>query len=140
VSTNVQVVTLAGQQFVIISAAEYRELVGQPREPQLPKPDASGNYPALESMRILLAQDIIRARRRLGLTQAELGRRAGVRPETLNRLEQGKHTASTATMNKLDRALREADPAEAKGPRPIPPRSARKPIRPRSARKPARGG
>ena len=76
--------------------------------PPLPKPDAAGNYPALESMRVLLARDIIGARRRLGLTQAELARRAGVRPETLNRLEQGKHTASTATMNKLDRALREA--------------------------------
>jgi transcriptional regulator with XRE-family HTH domain len=38
-----------------------------------------------------------------------LARRAGIRPETLNRLEQGKHSPSIATVDKLDRALGRAE-------------------------------
>ena len=53
--------------------------------------------------------DIIRACRKLGLSQAELARRAGIRPETLNRIEQGKRSASVATVDKIDRALRKAE-------------------------------
>jgi transcriptional regulator with XRE-family HTH domain len=41
-----------------------------------------------------------------------LARRAGIRPETLNRLEQGRHTPTIATIDKLDRALTEAERAE----------------------------
>ncbi|HQU41690.1 MAG: hypothetical protein B7Z73_02105 [Planctomycetia bacterium 21-64-5] len=48
---------------------------------------------------------LIRARRALGWSQIELARRAGVRVETLSRLEHGKHSASAATVDKLQRAL-----------------------------------
>jgi ribosome-binding protein aMBF1 (putative translation factor) len=66
-------------------------------EPHLPEPNAEGNYPA-EVLRIDLAIDILRHRRRLGLSQAELARRAGVRPESLNRIELGRVArTSTAT-------------------------------------------
>ena len=75
-------------------------------EPLLPEPDANGNYPAVEAMRVSLARDIIRTRRKLGLSQAELARRAGIRLETLNRVEQGKYSPSVATVEKIDRALR----------------------------------
>ena len=78
-------------------------------EPLLPEPDANGNYPAVEAMRVSLARDIIRTRRKLGLSQAELARRAGIRPETLNRVEQGKRSPSVATVEKIDRALRKAE-------------------------------
>jgi transcriptional regulator with XRE-family HTH domain len=44
----------------------------------------------------------------LGLSQTELARRAGIRPETLNRLEQGRNKPSVPTIAKIDRALREA--------------------------------
>jgi transcriptional regulator with XRE-family HTH domain len=39
------------------------------------------------------------------LSQAELARRAGIRVETLNRIEKAKVTADVATMEKIDRAL-----------------------------------
>ena len=81
-------------------------------EPLLPKPDAEGNYPALEYSRISLARKIIRDRRRLGLSQAELARRAGIRPESLNRIEQGRVTAEVRTIEKIDRALSEAERRE----------------------------
>jgi DNA-binding XRE family transcriptional regulator len=64
-----------------------------------------GNYPATEALRVALARRIIRDRRAAGLTQVELARRAGIAPETLNRLERGKMTPSLATMQKIERVL-----------------------------------
>jgi DNA-binding XRE family transcriptional regulator len=80
-------------------------------KPLLPEPDADGNYPALEYSRVSLARKIIRDRRRLGLTQTDLARRAGIRSETLNRIEQGKRSPSVRTVDKIDRALQEAEQA-----------------------------
>jgi predicted transcriptional regulator len=74
----------------------------------LPEPDADGNRPALEFLQVSIARTIIRQRRRLGLTQADLARRAGIRPESLNRIEQGRVSPGVRTIEKIDRALREA--------------------------------
>ena len=74
--------------------------------PDLPTPDADGNYPALEALAAIQARDILRARRKLGLSQVELARRAGIRPETLNRIEQGRNKPSVPTIAKIDRALK----------------------------------
>ena len=99
-------VTLAGQRFVILPEAEYLRLY-QPGAagPQLPSPDERGNYPAIEATRAVLGQKLVEKRLALGWSQAELARRAGVRTETVNRLEQGKHTPSLPTVDKLQRAL-----------------------------------
>jgi len=78
-------------------------------EPDLPAPDGQGNFPALEALAVLQARDILRARRKLGLSQAELARRAGIRPETLNRIEQGRNKPSVPTIAKIDRALQTAE-------------------------------
>ena len=83
-------------------------------EPLLPEPNAEGNYPAVAYARASLARKIIRDRRRLGLSQVELARRAGIRPETLNRLEHAKHSPTVATVEKIDRALK-ATEAEERG-------------------------
>jgi len=88
----------------------------------MPKPDAQGNYPAVEALRASLARKIIRRRRAAGLSQVALARRAGIRPETLNRLEQGHHTPTVATVDKLDRALAEAEAEQAAGIEPDRPR------------------
>ena len=69
---------------------------------------ARGEYPAVEYARTSLARKIIKARRAAGLSQAELARRAGIRPETLNRIEKGKTTPDVATIAKIDRALETA--------------------------------
>src|SRR5205814_8289034 len=76
--------------------------------PALPKPDARGNVPAVEYGRKLLARRLILARRRAGLSQAELARRAKIRAETLNRLEKGRHNPDEATYNRIESALRAA--------------------------------
>ena len=74
--------------------------------PPLPAPGPDGHYPALEHARISLARKIIRDRKRLGLSQVELARRAGIAPESLNRLEHGKANATIRTIEKIDRALK----------------------------------
>jgi len=61
------------------------------------------------------ARRLVLRRRRAGLTQAELARRAGVRAETLNRLERGKTTPDFATVRKLVVAMNRAE-ADARPP------------------------
>jgi len=127
-ATQIATVTLAGKSFVILEQSEYERLrsraeaTGEERLPPLPPPDAEGNYPALPYGRASLARKIIRRRRAAGLTQVALARRAGIRPETLNRLEQGRHTPTVATVDKLDRALAEAEAEQAAGFEPKRPR------------------
>jgi transcriptional regulator with XRE-family HTH domain len=74
----------------------------------LPPPDKNGNYPAVEYCRASIARDIIKDRVAAGLTQRELAKRAGIRVETLCRIETGKHTPSVPTIDKIDRALKAA--------------------------------
>ena len=71
----------------------------------MPEPNGEGYYPAKAALRISLARKLIRRRRQLGLSQAELARRAKIRPETLNRIERAKNTASVATIDKIVDAL-----------------------------------
>jgi DNA-binding XRE family transcriptional regulator len=103
-------VTIDGKRFVILPESEYERLrgtraPGEPDLPALPRRLSNGNYPAIEYARAVTARDVITARRRLGISQAELARRAGIRGETLNRIERAKLTPSVAVMQKIDRAL-----------------------------------
>ena len=107
----VKYLELAGRRWAILPEKEYKRLAalakatGDGAWPDLPKPDAEGNYPAAEYARASLARKIIKGRRLAGLSQAELARRAGIRPETLNRIEKGRTTPAVATVAKIERAL-----------------------------------
>jgi DNA-binding XRE family transcriptional regulator len=79
-----------------------------PELPGLPPADEHGRYPAIETARIIIARQIIRARKAAGWTQAELAARASVRQETISRIETGKHSPGLKTMAKIDRALKRA--------------------------------
>lgn len=111
--TAIQTVTLSGERFVILPEAEFLRIAGEPRGPELPLADADGNYPALETARALMARKLIRARQALGWSQVELARRAGVRPETVNRIEQARRSPNLATFDKLYRALEAGEAARA---------------------------
>ena len=104
-------VVVKGKRMVMLEEAEFDRLrrKADEFEPLLPDPLPNGNFPAVEYLRVSLAIDIIRHRRRLGLTQAELARRAGIRAESLNRIEQGQVEPSVRMVDKIDRALREAE-------------------------------
>ena len=104
--------TLKGKRMVLLEESEFNRLLRQADEwePLLPEPDADGNYPAVEFAFASLAIDIIRDRRRLGLTQAELARRAGIRLETLDRIESGlRRPSAVRTIEKIDQALTETE-------------------------------
>ena len=109
--SSLQTLTLGGERFVVLPEAEFMRLTGEPPEPPLPVANERSSYPARELTRAVMGRDIIRSRRALGWSQAELARRAGIRPETLNRIEQAKRSPSLSTFDKVHRAL-EAGKAE----------------------------
>jgi ribosome-binding protein aMBF1 (putative translation factor) len=114
---SAKILELAGKRYAVLPEKEYMRLRAKAGTegswPALPQPDAEGYVPAVEYARASLARKIVKARRAAGLTQAALARHAGIRPETLNRIEKGKTTPDTATIAKIERAL-EAVTAEAK--------------------------
>lgn len=62
-----------------------------------------------------LAEKLVRRRVAAGLTQAELARQAGIRPETLNRIERGRTSPDFATVRKLVVAMNAAETQFAAG-------------------------
>ena len=120
-----QKLEVKGKRMVQIPERDYKELMRRAKlampdgdMPRLPALGADGNYPALEYARASLARDIISARRRLGLSQVELARRAGIPPESLNRLERAKTNPTIKTVDKIDRALTAAERAASKARKP----------------------
>jgi DNA-binding XRE family transcriptional regulator len=109
--------TVKGKRMVMLEETDFDRLLMDADlwEPQRPDPLPDGNYPA-EVVRVDLAIDIIRERRALGWTQAELARRAGIRLKTLRRIEQGGPRPSTVSaIDKIDKALKEAGKGSANG-------------------------
>jgi DNA-binding XRE family transcriptional regulator len=108
-------IKIKGQRFVLVAEAEHERMRDLTDElisgdgPPLPKADSKGNVPAVEYMRAGLARRIIRQRRQTGLTQTELAARAGIRPETLCRIEKGKMTPSTLIFQRIQKALKQAE-------------------------------
>jgi DNA-binding XRE family transcriptional regulator len=106
-----QTLNIEGKHYYLLDEMEYRRLQGKERVedeklPLLPVPDEQGNVPAIAYMRASLARRMILGRRQAGLSQVELARRAGLRPETINRLEKGKHTPDPKTVDRIDKVLR----------------------------------
>jgi DNA-binding XRE family transcriptional regulator len=61
--------------------------------------------PAAAFILASIAREIVADRKSAGLTQQELAKRAGIRQETLSRIESGKHPPTMKTLKKIDRAL-----------------------------------
>ncbi len=110
---GLQRIEVEGKHFVLLPEPEYDRLCRQAGEatveddrlPPLPKPDKHGRFPALQYARISLARDIIRDRKGVGLSQQRLADLAGIRQETLSRIETGRHTASQKTIDKIMRVI-----------------------------------
>lgn len=103
-----QHIEIDGKRYVVVEEDRYRRLVDLSELPPLPTADRRGNYPAIEYARASIARSIILERKSLGLSQQQLARLAGVRQETISRLESGKHTATPRTVEKIDKALTKA--------------------------------
>ena len=108
-------IELKGRRFVIVAEEEYDRLrqraavAGDVALPAVPARLPGGNLPAVAALRVGLARKLIKRRWAVGLSQAETARRAGVRAETLNRIEKAKVTADTATISRIVRVLEKAE-------------------------------
>jgi len=107
-----QKMKIEGKRCVAIEETEFRRLerlakrAENPLLPSFPPADTKGNVPAFEYMQVSIARDIIKERRALGLSQLQLAEMAGLRQETLSRLESGKHSPTVRTVDKIDQALK----------------------------------
>ncbi len=109
-----EVVQRNGKRYALIDPSELQrleELAARAQEAELPSwppADRKGNRPAVEFARVSISRKIIEQRRALGISQQELARLAGLRQETVSRLESGKHSPTIRTVDKIDGALRQA--------------------------------
>ena len=103
-------VELDGIWYVILRESAFELLCGKARlGTRVSPPNEAMAAPGLDLDRASLAEKLVRRRRAAGLSQAELARRAGVRPETLNRIERGRTTPDFATVRKLVVAVNAAE-------------------------------
>ena len=123
---NVQILEIKGRRMVQLPERQYLKLLERAGEsvpghaeeqglPPLPKELPDGGYPALEYAKASMARDIVRTCRRLGLSQVELARRAGIPVETLNRIERAKLNTTVYMVEKIDAVLRAGEKAPGKG-------------------------
>src|SRR6266496_5717451 len=104
-----QTITLNARKYVLVPVTEYRKLASSgSRTPPLPPRNSRGNYPALAAAEATIARSIIQRRQAAGLTQRALAQAAGIRVETLNRAERGLVTPDVRTLQRLERALQQA--------------------------------
>lgn len=113
-SLSYAVVQLDGVSYAILRESLLRELCRQAKIVPVGSPSGRGRLaddPAdsdsLDAK--AMAGRIIERRKRADLSQAELARQAGVRIETLNRIERGKTTPDFATIRKLMTAIKAAE-------------------------------
>jgi ribosome-binding protein aMBF1 (putative translation factor) len=107
-----QTFEIAGKRLVILEESDYLRLRSRGSSavptrdlPALPARNRSGRRPAAAYILASIAREIVADRKAAGLTQQDLAARAGIRQETLSRIESGKHTPTLKTLKKIDRAL-----------------------------------
>ncbi len=103
-------VELDGVRYVILRESAFERLCekagvdgSRPTEGQEPL------APGLDLDRATLAEKLVGRRKAAGLSQVALARRAGIRPETLSRIERGRTTPDFATVRKLVVAMNAAE-------------------------------
>jgi ribosome-binding protein aMBF1 (putative translation factor) len=106
--SRLPVVEIEGKRYVLVPEAEYKEKLGAARDvvARLPAADSKGYRPAVAFIEASIARDIVRERRAAGMSQQQLAQAAGVRQETLSRIESGKHSPTVRTVRKIEAALK----------------------------------
>lgn len=108
-------VELDGVRYVILRETVFQQLCRKAGVVEREAPPAEElAAPGLETDSASLTAKLVRRRQAAGLSQAELARRASIRPETLNRIERGWTTPDFATIRKLVAAINTAEQQRAK--------------------------
>lgn len=93
-----QMLVIGRTRYVLIPERRFRQLISSQ-----PLPRGTRHALAFASDRI--GNDLRLRRVRTGLSQAEVARRAGIRVETLSRIENGHGNPTVATVRKILRAI-----------------------------------
>jgi ribosome-binding protein aMBF1 (putative translation factor) len=105
---TLETITRNGRRFVLVPAEEYSRLK-QSALPPFPPVAADGTSNAIDFARAAIARRLVTERTAAALSQHELAKLAGVRQETISRIESGKQTATVRILDKLDKALQSAN-------------------------------
>jgi DNA-binding XRE family transcriptional regulator len=109
---TVQMVKIDDKELVILSRETFDELMEKAGVmPPLPPAAADGSRPAVAFAEASIARDVVRRRIAAGWTQREQAKRAGVRSETISRLEAAKHIPTEETILRIEKALMTGKPA-----------------------------
>lgn len=93
-----QEIRVGRKTFCLVPKSEYEQLVHA----------AEGSYvDASDYAKESIGRDLRRKREKTGLTQAEVAAKAGIRLETLSRLENGHGNPTFATVRRILKALGE---------------------------------
>lgn len=108
-----QLIEIGGQRAAILPEEELLRMARRAKiacRPAPPLPRRDDPRPKVEEWDgRQLARRLADRRRRAGLTQGDLARRAGVRTETVNRIERLKCTPDFKTIRRLMTALHEVE-------------------------------
>ena len=91
-----QRIQLAGKWYIVIAEDQFHALMKQPES--IPQADDLEAFNVSDQR---LAARLLERRRKSGLTQKDLAQLAGIRVETLNRIEKGRTTPDFTTIRKL---------------------------------------
>jgi ribosome-binding protein aMBF1 (putative translation factor) len=116
---TIATVEIHGERFVVLPEREFLQMRGGRARnhtslPPLPPRDEEGCRPAAEFIAATIARRLVTGRRAAGLSQDQLAKLAGIRQETLSRLESGKHSPTVRTLEKIERALAKLCPPPTK--------------------------
>lgn len=113
-TVSYEVIELGGVRYAVVRESLLMNLCRWASvAPAGPRDHRMEARPDLQEMEHLdgatLAGRLVARRKGLGISQTAMAQRAGIRVETLNRIERGKVTPDFATIRKLVVALREAE-------------------------------
>jgi DNA-binding XRE family transcriptional regulator len=100
------ILTIGRTRYVLVKESEYRKHFATPlRRRNTPRGEAVETVPALEFAARSIGRKISALREKSGVTQLELARLAGLRPETVSRIERGDANPTARTIERLLRAF-----------------------------------
>jgi len=88
------------EEYVVIPRREFEKLAGESRGRKRER-----ERPAREAAMEIIGRTLLQRRIKAGLSQEELARKAGVRSETISRIESGHFRPRRETMARLDAAM-----------------------------------